>query len=95
LGRTNRFAGDASAYGSAELRLSLAQIQLVLPAHLGVFGLVDAGRVFLAGESSDRWHTAAGGGVSLAFLDRAYTFSLAVASGDERTGVYIQGGYGF
>jgi hypothetical protein len=95
LGRTNRYAGDASAYGSAELRLSLAQIQLVLPAHLGVFGLVDAGRVFLAGESSDRWHSAAGGGVSLAFLDRAYTFSLAVASGDERTGVYIQGGYGF
>jgi hypothetical protein len=33
--------------------------------------------------------------VSLAFLDRAFTFSVAVASGEERTGVYIQGGYGF
>jgi hypothetical protein len=95
LGRVNRYAGDASAYGSAELRLSLARLQLVLPAQLGVFGLVDAGRVFLAGESSDRWHAAGGGGLSIAYLDRAYTFSVAVASGEERTAVYVQAGYGF
>ena len=95
LGRVNRYAGDASAYGSAELRLALARITLVLPARLGIFGLADVGRVFLAGESSDRWHGAAGGGVSLAYLDRAYTFSLAVASGEERTALYLQAGYGF
>jgi len=95
LGRTNRYAGDASAYGSAELRLSLTRIELVLPAQLGVFGLVDAGRVFLAGESSDKWHAAAGGGVSIAYLDREYTLSLAVASGEEKTAVYVQAGYGF
>jgi Omp85 superfamily domain len=95
LGRVNRYAGDASAYGSAELRLALARITLVLPARLGIFGLADVGRVFLAGESSNRWHGAAGGGVSLAYLDRAYTFSLAVASGEERTALYLQAGYGF
>jgi hypothetical protein len=95
LGRVNRYAGDASAYGSAELRLALFRLQLVLPARLGLFGLVDAGRVFLEGESSDRWHAAAGGGLSLGFLERAYTFSLAVASGEEHTSLYIQAGYGF
>jgi hypothetical protein len=95
LGRTNRYAGDASAYGSAELRLSLTRVELVLPAQLGVFGLVDAGRVFFAGESSDKWHAAAGGGVSIAYLDREYTLSLAVASGEEKTAVYVQAGYGF
>jgi hypothetical protein len=95
LGRVNRYAGDASAYGSAELRLSLFRLKLVLPARLGIFGLADVGRVFLAGESSDRWHGAAGGGLSLAFLERAYTFSLAVASGEEHTSLYIQAGYGF
>jgi hypothetical protein len=95
LGRVNRYAGDASAYGSAELRLSVTRLTLVLPAQLGVFGLVDAGRVFLAGESSDRWHAAAGGGVSIAYLDREYTLSLAVASGEERTALYVQAGYGF
>jgi hypothetical protein len=95
LGRVNRYAGDASAYGSAELRLAVAQLTLVLPAQFGVFGLVDAGRVFLAGESSDRWHAAGGGGVSIAYLDREFTLSLAVASGEERTALYVQAGYGF
>jgi hypothetical protein len=95
LGRFNRYAGDASAYGSAELRLALTRFQLVLPTQLGVFGLADAGRVFLEGESSDQWHTAFGGGLSLSYLERAYTFSVAVASGNERTAVYLQGGFGF
>ncbi|HYF40688.1 MAG TPA: hypothetical protein VD930_13420 [Gemmatimonadales bacterium] len=95
LGRENRYAGDASAYGSAELRLSLAHFDLVLPTRFGVFGLADAGRVFVEGESSDTWHTAFGGGVSLSYLEQAYTLSVALASGDERTAVYVQAGYGF
>jgi hypothetical protein len=95
LGRVNRYAGDAAAYGTAELRLLLGRLQIVLPADVGVFGLADAGRVFLEGESSDEWHTAFGGGVWLAFLDRAYTLSLAAASSEERTGIYLQGGFGF
>jgi hypothetical protein len=95
LGKVNRYAGDAAAYGSAELRLSLTRLTLVLPATFGVFGLADVGRVFLAGESSDRWHGAAGGGVWLSYLDRAYTFSLALASGEERTAIYAQAGFGF
>jgi hypothetical protein len=95
LGRLNRYAGDASVYGSAELRLALARFELLLPTQLGVFGLADAGRVFLSGESSDRWHTAFGGGLSLSYLEKAYTFSVALASSDERTGVYAQAGFGF
>jgi hypothetical protein len=95
LGRANRYAGDASAYGSAELRLALGRAQVVLPAHVGIFGLTDVGRVFLEGESSDQWHTAVGGGLWLAFLDRAHTLSVAVASSEERTGVYVQAGFGF
>ena len=95
LGRVNRYAGDASAYGSTELRLSLARIKLILPADFGVFGLADAGRVFLAGESSDTWHAAAGGGLWLSYLERAYTLSLAIAKSEERTGIYAQAGFGF
>ena len=95
LGRINRYAGDGSAYGSSELRLSLTRVRLVLPATLGIFGLADVGRVFLAGESSDTWHSAAGGGVWLSYLERAYTLSLAIARSDERTGIYAQAGFGF
>jgi hypothetical protein len=95
LGRVNRYAGDASAYGSTELRLSVAKVNLVLPADLGVFGLADVGRVFLAGETSDTWHAAAGGGLWLSYLEHAYTLSLAIAKSDERTGIYAQAGFGF
>jgi hypothetical protein len=95
LGRINRYAGDASAYGSTELRLSLTKVRVILPATFGIFGLADAGRVFLAGESSDTWHSAAGGGVWLSYLERAYTLSLAIAKSDERTGIYAQAGFGF
>jgi len=95
LGTVNRYAGDASAYGSAELRLALARFELILPTQLGVFGLADVGRVYLAGESSDTWHSAFGGGLSLSYLQRAYTFSVALAAGDERTAVYVQAGFGF
>ncbi len=95
LGTVNRYAGDASAYGSAELRLALARFELILPTQLGVFGLADAGRVYLAGESSDTWHSVFGGGLSLSYLQRAYTFSVALAAGDERTAVYVQAGFGF
>ncbi len=95
LGRVNRYAGDAAAYGSTELRLSLAKVKLVLPADFGIFGLADAGRVFLAGETSDTWHAAAGGGLWLSYLERAYTLSLAIAKSEERTGIYAQAGFGF
>lgn len=95
LGRVNRYAGDAAAYGNAELRLPLAKVMLVLPADVGVFGLADAGRVFLEGESSDKWHTAFGGGIWLAYLSRENTISAAVAAGEERTGFYVQAGFGF
>jgi hypothetical protein len=95
LGRENRYSGDASAYGSAELRLALFHATLVLPADFGIFGLADVGRVFVKGESSDQWHSAFGGGIWLAFLNRANTLSAAVAASDERTKLYIRAGFGF
>ena len=57
--------------------------------------LGDAGRVWFTGESSDRWHTAVGGGVWVSFLNRASTLTLSVARSDERTGVYVRGGFAF
>jgi len=95
LARVNRYAGDGSAYGSAELRLALGRALLVVPADVGIFGLADAGRVYLDGESSDEWHTAFGGGLWLAFLDRASTVSIAAAASEERTGIYAQAGFAF
>ena len=59
---TQRYAGDASLYGGAELRLRLARIAFILPLDVGVFGMVDAGRVYFNGDSPGGWHTATGVG---------------------------------
>ncbi len=91
----HRFAGDAAVYGNVELRLSVARFFLLLPGELGVFGLGDAGRVYLSGETSDRWHAAAGGGLWFAFLSTANTVSLAAAHSVEGTRLYVRAGFPF
>jgi len=95
LGRQNRYGGDASVYGNAELRLHLTDVFLLLPAQFGIFGLGDVGRVFLDGETSEKWHWAAGGGIWLAYLGPGNTLSLAVAKSEERVGVYAIAGFAF
>jgi hypothetical protein len=92
---TGRFLGDASAYGNAELRLRLTSFNIFAPGEMGVFGLGDVGRVWLTGESSNTWHTAFGGGLWFAYLNRSNTVSVALAHGDGRTTVYLRTGFMF
>ena len=91
---SERFAGDALVFGGAELQLALARFRLMLPAEFGLVGFTDVGRVSFAGESPGGWHTGAGGGVWLAFLDRANAVSLMFASGGD-DGLKILAGMGF
>jgi len=95
LGRQNRYGGDASVFGNAELRLRLTRFFVILPGELGVFGLADAGRVFLEGESSDVWHSAFGGGMWISILRPSTVLSLAVARSTDRTAVYFGSGMAF
>jgi len=89
----HRFAGDAALIGNAELRLSLFRFSLLAPDEFGVFGLGDVGRVYLSGETSDRWHAAAGGGIWVSFLHRTNTLSLAYARSPESSGLYLRAGF--
>lgn len=75
-----RFAGDATAFGSAELRQPLGQVKLLVRGRLGVFALADAGRVWMDGESPGDWHTDYGGGVWFETL--GYVGTLTIARGD-------------
>lgn len=90
-----RFAGDGAAYGNAELRVKLANTWFPVPGDFGVFALGDAGRVYWDGDDSDQWHTAMGGGLWLALLDRTSTLTLAVARSEERTRVYLRAGFSY
>lgn len=90
-----RFAGDAAAWGAAELRLKLLSYGFFLPGDIGVLGLADAGRVWLEGEAAESWHTAVGGGVWVAFIDDAGTVALTFADGDEQTTAHLSMGFAF
>lgn len=93
--RANRYGGDGSAWGNAELRLRLSRYYIILPGEWGLFGLADVGRVWVQGESSSKWHHGFGGGLWFAPLWRTNTITAAVAESEGRTGVYIRAGFGF
>lgn len=95
--RAQRFAGDAMAFGNAEVRLPLARFALLFPTEFGVHGAADVGRVFFDGDpdDADTWHTAFGGGIWFSFLNRRQTLSASIMHGDELTGVYVLAGLAF
>ncbi len=92
----NRFAGDASVWGNAELRLRLGALHLLVPGSIGIHGMADLGRVWAPGETSDRLHHAFGGGLWFSVDGPVTTLSLTIAHSDERsTGFYARAGFGF
>jgi hypothetical protein len=90
-----RYAGDASLAGTAELRVPVATFAFVLPLSVGVFGFMDAGRVWADGASPDGWHSAAGGGFWLGFLDPSTSLSVTFTNGTGSSRVLIRGGFSF
>ena len=90
-----RYGGESSVYGNAELRIPIARLRILVPGNLGIFGLADTGRVYLDGESSETWHTGVGGGLWFAVLNAENTVSLSVATSDEGTAIYMVSGLAF
>ncbi len=95
--RRDRFAGDASLVGSAELRFQLFPVKLLVPGQVGAFAAIDMGRVFLDSDpaNADEWHRGVGGGLWISIMDRLQTFSLSIMNSDEKTGYYFDAGFMF
>lgn len=87
-----RFAGDGMVFGNAELRIPLVEMELLMRGHLGVSGLLDAGRVYVDGDSPGGWHHARGG--SIWFATPAISGSLTYAYGEDHR-VYADFGLPF
>jgi hypothetical protein len=79
--RTFRYAGESAAYGSVEFGVPLFDMELMLRGRVGVFGLVDVGRVWVGGESPGGWHSGVGGGVSFRSLGRV--IRIAAVNGED------------
>jgi hypothetical protein len=89
-----RFAGDASLLGGAELRLYLGKAKLIVPAYIGILGFGETGRVYVDGETSNIWHPSFGGGLWFTVVDPANTLSIMAARSVEGMGFYVTGGFG-
>jgi hypothetical protein len=79
-----RYAGDASLYGTTELRVPLAKFPLILPLDVGAIGFYDAGRVYVNGDSPGGWHTAAGGGFWVGYLNPGINFNVLYSNNKDR-----------
>ena len=90
-----RFTGDALAYGAIGLRSYLFPIKILIPARFGFSLYGDTGRVYLEGEDSNKWHSSAGGGIWLSFLDRQLTLHVGTANSTEGTILYFTTGFLF
>lgn len=75
-----RWAGDASLYGTTEARWPVAKFPLIVPLDVGLMGFVDAGRVYVDGQSPGGWHTAAGAGFWTGLLSPKMNWNVMVTN---------------
>ena len=95
--RKERFAGDSSLFANFELRLRVVDTMPVVPGRLWLFGLADYGRVWFAGEDSNRWHPSYGGGLAFEVAGSPFVFWSGAAKAREDPGVrlYMSSGFSF
>jgi hypothetical protein len=60
-----------------------------------LLGFFDAGRVFLEGEGSDRWHRGYGGGIFFVSPGRRNLVSFSVGLSEGNTAYYLRAGFAF
>ena len=92
---TNRFTGQTALYHNLEFRLKLFNFaSYLLPGTVGIVAFHDVGRVWLAGESSNRWHHGYGGGLYIVPAD-LFVIQATVGFSKEGTLPYITAGFRF
>lgn len=103
--RKTRFYGDKKVYFNNEVRIRLGSIQSYLfPAHVGILGFYDVGRVWYKDSSgidptatsgkSDAWHKGFGGGIWLTPFNLA-AVTAEVGHSTEGTLFYVRLGFLF
>ena len=102
--RKTRFYGDSKLYFNNEIRIKLLSFRSYLfPAHLGILGFYDVGRVWYkdatgldpsAGGKSSVWHKGFGGGVWFTPFNIT-VLSTEVGHSTEGTLVYVRLGFLF
>lgn len=90
-----RFAGDGSVLGSAELRVNLGKFFIIVPGNYGFTVSGESGKVLYKETISDAMHTSINWGVWIAPISKDNIFALTVASSEERTTIILKSGFVF
>ncbi|MEJ7626946.1 MAG: BamA/TamA family outer membrane protein [Ferruginibacter sp.] len=84
----DRFYGNSTFYNQNELRFISNVRSFIYNGKIGVFGLYDAGRVWLDGENTNNWHTSYGAGLIFSPFNRL-SFSIAYAKSTEDNNIHL------
>ena len=90
-----RFAGEASLYGSGEIRLHVMDGHFLMPSMWGLLGFADVGRVWVDGDSPGSAHWGFGGGLWWGLLGTTNIVSLEVGVSEETTTLYLEWSFAF
>jgi len=90
-----RFSGDASLFGQAEVRMYLFDMNVLLPGRFGLSFFGESGRVFVSLERSDKWHSSYGCGLWFSVLKNAFNLNFSVAKSTETLKFYVISGFAF
>ncbi|HJS48515.1 MAG TPA: BamA/TamA family outer membrane protein, partial [Gemmatimonadales bacterium] len=85
----NRYAGEAAAWVNTDTRVRTGTVPFLVDWDFGVVGIADLGRVWLGGESSDRWHLGAGGGFWMMLPERGLAATLTAVASEGRLGFAV------
>jgi hypothetical protein len=79
-----RYAGDASLYGTTELRVPVAKFPLIVPLDVGLIGFLDIAKVYVDGDSPGGWHKGTGGGFWVGFLNPGTSLNVLFSNNPDR-----------
>lgn len=79
-----RYAGDASLYGTSELRVPVAKFPLIVPLDVGLIGFLDMAKVYVNGDSPGGWHKGTGGGFWVGFLNPGTSLNVLFTNNADR-----------
>jgi hypothetical protein len=91
---TQQYAGDASLYGTSELRIPIVHFKFLVPLRMGIMGLAEAGRVYDQGSSPGGWHPVTGGGIWFG-RDASAVVSIIRTTEPGHSGLHIATGLHF
>jgi len=90
-----RFSGDASLFGQAEVRMFLFDMNVLLPGRFGLSFFGESGRVFVSYEESEKWHSSYGGGFWFSVLNNILSLNFSAAKSSETLNFYLISGVAF